>query len=566
MVWIALHLPLLSLETFAATLDRDADDPPVAFTDAHVVVAANAAAQALGVKAGLRRATALALAPHIVLGQADASRDAEAVRAIAHAALAFTPTVALDAPDDPAAAPHTVLLEVQASLRYFGGLRALLRRLQSALQPLARTVHCATAPTAQGAALLARLPEAPGGRHAADRPALERLLDEAPVWLLGPGREHWEALQGMGLRTVSDLRGLPRSGLARRFGASLLDQLDRARGLRPDPRVCVTLPDVFDGRLELFARADTTEQVLHGASLLLARLVAWAAAQHAQVRRFTLHMQHERRHRRDAAAPPATALEIALAEPSRDIDHLRVLLRERLARLQLAAPTLDLRLECRDIARGAPPHGELFPTAKSEREGLTRLIERLQARLGAAQVQRLHAVQDHRPECATASSAAQAAPVEAALRRGGGRRGPAPPGPGREAAASRLAPWAAVPSSAPRPPSPSSLLSPPNPSNPSIAPRPPSPPSPPSPPRPLWLLPEPEPLQERQRGPLLDGRPLQLLCGPERIESGWWDAALAERDYFIAQAPDGALVWIYRARLPIAAPDATGWFLQGRFG
>jgi protein ImuB len=53
------------------------------------------------------------------------------------------------------------------------------------------------------------------------------------------------------------------------------------------------------------------------------------------------------------------------------------------------------------------------------------------------------------------------------------------------------------------------------------------------------------------------------LCGPERIESGWWDEALAERDYFIAQADDGALVWIYRARLPSAG---GGWFLQGRFG
>ena len=49
-----------------------------------------------------------------------------------------------------------------------------------------------------------------------------------------------------------------------------------------------------------------------------------------------------------------------------------------------------------------------------------------------------------------------------------------------------------------------------------------------------------------------EGEPLQLLCGPERIESGWWDAGLVERDYFIAQAADGALVWVYRTRLPPA--------------
>jgi protein ImuB len=509
MLWIALHLPLLSLESFAATFPAPADEAgpvPIALVDAHHIVSADERAQSLGVKSGLKRATALALAPNIVLGQADALRDLQAITAVAHAALAFTPSVTLEPAGEPQAAPHTVLLEVHSSLRYFGGQRALLRRLQVALKPLRHRVHCATAPTAQGAALLARLPEAPEGRHAADLPTLNRLLDAAPVWLLGPGREHWEALQGMGLHRLSDLRGLPRSGLARRFGEPLLAEIDRARGLQPDPRTWIGLPDSFESRLELFARADTTEQVLHGAAILLARLAAWASAQHAQVRRFTLHMQHEPRHRRDAATPPDSTLEIALAEPSRDIAHLLVLMRERLGRLQLVAPTLELRLTCTDIALGAPPNGELFPTAKSEREGLIRLVERLQARLGHEQVQRLSLVEDHRPECATTVERAEAAP--------------------RASHASRPA-------------------------------------LPAGPRRPVWLLPEPEPLHERQLRPLLDGRPLQLLCGPERIEAGWWDAALAERDYFIAQGVDGALVWIYRARLPSAE---QGWFLQGRFG
>ena len=33
---------------------------------------------------------------------------------------------------------------------------------------------------------------------------------------------------------------------------------------------------------------------------------------------------------------------------------------------------------------------------------------------------------------------------------------------------------------------------------------------------------------------------------------------------FIAQAASGALVWVYRSRLPVAA-DEPGWFLQGLF-
>lgn len=515
MLWIALHLPMLSLESFAATLSRQAEgaDPapqPLALVDMHRIVSANAAAQALGVHPGLKRATALALTPHIVLGEADAARDMQAIVSVAHAALAFTPSVTLEAHEDPQAAPHTVLLEVRASLRYFGGRNRLLRRLHAALVPLGHTVHCASAPTPKGAALLACMPDPPEGRHAADLPALNRMLDAVPVWLIGPGREHWEVLQGMGLHTLSDLRGLPRSGLARRFSEGLLDDIDRARGVKPDPRTWVSLGETFDSRLELFARADTTEQVLHGASMLLARLVAWASAQHAQVSRFTLHMQHESRHRHDAQTPADSTLDIALAEPSRDISHLLVLLRERLANLQLVAPTLELRITCADVVHRAAPNGELFPSARSEREGLTRLIERLQARLGCEQVQQLHQVEDHRPELATGACVADAAPRGATKTAPRIFRGPQ---------------------------------------------------------RPVWLLAQPKPLPERQLRPLLDGRPLQLLCGPERIEAGWWDAALAERDYFIAQASDGALVWIYRARLPMSvSQEGQGWFLQGRFG
>ena len=147
--------------------------------------------------------------------------------------------------------------------------------------------------------------------------------------------------------------------------------------------------------------------MLHGAGVLLARLVAWLAAQHAFVRRFTpVDAARGAPPQRRARRRPPAALEIALAEPSRDAAHLLVLLRERLARLQLPAPTLDLGLRADDIAHRPPPNRELFPTAGSEREGLIRLIERLQARLGPEQVQRLVPVEDHRPECGSRSTMA----------------------------------------------------------------------------------------------------------------------------------------------------------------
>jgi protein ImuB len=503
MLWLALHLPLLSLEAFATTLPKDEAARPLALVDQHRIGAVNRAAAALGLKPGIQRATALALAADLRLGEADPHRDAAALQAVAHVALAFTPMVTLEG-------AATVLLEVQPSLRYFGGLSALLVQLRQALVPLGHRVHIASAPTPLGAALLAQWSRRRDihaeGRHSHQLAALQALLDDAPVWLIGPGREHWEALQGMGLQTLSDLRVLPRSGLARRFGEELLDDLDRALGRRPDPREALLPAAVFESRLELFARADTTAQVLYGAGTLLARLLAWAQAQQARIGAFTLRMLHEPRHRGEAAE--ATQLHVELAEPSLDLGHLQLLLRERLAQVVLAAPTLDLELHCSDLARSAAPNGELFPTRQSQAQGLVRLLERLRARLGDEQVLRVVAVADHRPERATG--------LQPVLQK------PAPAQPSH-------------------PPSMLPLH------------------------RPLWLLPAPQPLAERDALPLLAGRPLLLLSGPERIESGWWDGDLVARDYFIAQDEAGALVWIYRGRLLAPAPGAT-WFLQGRFG
>lgn len=511
MLWVAVHLPLLSLESFAATLPAAQQAQPIVLLAEHKTVALNEAARQAGIRHGHKRATALALAPLLAIGESDPLRDAMALQAAAYAALAFTPSVALRAHE------HVVLLEVKASLRYFGGLQRLLQRLLQALAPLGHSLQCATAPTALGAAVLARWkPGLELGRHTTDLKALAAHLDDAPVALLGPGREHWDALDGMGLRCLADLRRLPRSGLARRFSPELLNDLDRAYGQRPDPCDWIALPPVFDSRLELFARADTTEQVLHGAAVLLKRLVAWAQAQHARVGRFVLRMHHEPRHR-DGGKPALSTLDVALAQPSADADHLQLLLRERLAHATLVAPTLELSLHCDEAVKGAPPNAELFPTPASEREGLLRLVERLQARLGREQVLQLQPKSDHRPECSGVLQPAAIVPARAACVE-----------PPAEPSAKRV---------------PDLPLT-----------------------RPTWLLPEPEPLPAQQFRPVLDGEPLLLLLGPERIETGWWDVGFAQRDYFVAQAADGALVWVFRDRLPQVDGGGSGWYLQGRFG
>ena len=586
MLWLALHLPALSLEAWVAahgpaasaaaagaspfatpptaTATATATGPParpVALLHDHQVQQADALAQARGVRPGMMRRTALALAPDLLWAAADPRRDAQALRAVAHVALGFSPSVCWATPplwrpsvaelaeageaggDAPAAAapgsapqpsPNAALvgvrLEVQSCLRYFGGLPALLQRLRAQLAPLGHQLRIASAPTALGAALLAAWrDDLAHGPHSTQLAALQPLLDAVPLPLLGPGQAHWDALQGMGLATLGDLATLPRAGLARRFSPELLADIDRARGQQPEAHRWLALPQHFSSRLELLARADTTAQVLAGAQRLLDRLVAWAQARQGRIVRFTLVMHHEPRHRprQDGSeAPTHTPLPIAPALPVAEAAHLHSLLAERLGRLPLPAPVLELSLHCDALAALPPPNGELFASRGSRQAGLGRLIERLQARLGRDQVLRLSPAADHRPEHATRWHSADAALLA-----------------GTAAASAASAPEPVPPVLATQP---------------------------------LWLLPQPQPLPLQPgpaRQPLLHGQPLQLLAGPERLETGWWDGPPALRDYYIAQAASGALVWVFHSLGPAGhsgdaaspAAEPADWFLQGLF-
>lgn len=71
--------------------------------------------------------------------------------------------------------------------------------------------------------------------------------------------------------------------------------------------------------------------------------------------------------------------------------------------------------------------------------------------------------------------------------------------------------------------------------------------------RPLWLLQKPVAIEAR-----LDS--LNLISGPERIESGWWDEQDVGRDYYAARNERGQKLWIFRDH------RTRAWFLHGLFG
>ena len=267
-------------------------------------------------------------------------------------------------------------MEVEGSLRYFGGRWKFLARLRAGLTRLGFEARLAEAPSARAALWMAR----GGGAR----------LEALPVAVTGLAPESLELLANLGIRTIGGLMRLPREGITRRFGQRLLDEIDRACGKAPEPREFFVSPAYFSARLELPTPVLQAESVLFAARRLLEQMEGFLAARRAGVRSFSLDLLHD-----DALA---TAIRVGLATPGRDEEHFARLLRERLARITLRAAVEAIRIEAADIEILPEENGDFFEDPRTGGEEWLRLVERLQSRLGSPAVHGLGIRGDHRPE------------------------------------------------------------------------------------------------------------------------------------------------------------------------
>lgn len=451
---------------------------------------ADVSARRHGVVNGMRRGGVLTLAPHADIRERDVTREQETVQGVAFALLQFTPNVVI-------AEENVVLADVSASERLFNGLCRLRRRVRRGVADFGVSGVISVAATAQLAWLLARTG---GGVALLDR-SRQRALAQVPVAALPAARRYAEWFDGLGCATMADIMRLPRAGLKKRCGTALLDALDRATGESPEVHEWLVMPPTFDARVELPDRIEHVEAALFAARRLTLQMTGWLAARQLAVARFVISLEHERG--RAAIAP--TELEVALGEPTWHEAHLVRLLRERLARIELAAPVIALRLEAKDVREAQAPSDSLFPEPGGSPQDHARLMELLVARLGADNVLRACPHADHRPEMA-----ARWVPASSDTQRA------------RHDLSHAL-------------------------------------------PRPAWLLDTPIQLIMRGHRPFY-GTPLRMVSPGERIECGWQDGGIVTRDYFVAEAENHLHYWIYRERTGSRDERDPRWFLHGLFG
>ncbi len=500
-----MHLHSLSLDTWRLRWLTEPTAPAV-ILEQGVVFAYTPAAARLGITPGMRRATASGLAPDCLFVVRDIAAEQAAFDQAAQLALRYTPSVAQYL-------HHTLLLEVASSLQLFGGLRTLRHLLRHDLRRLQLQATTSLAPTATGAWLLAQSdpaqddssPQAArrrrrgGPRHTCKQASLARALDRLPCARLPGARPQLAWLGTLGCHTLGELRALPRAGLQRRTGVTLMTELDDAYNGQTFIYTPYRAPARFRQHLDLLDRIENVAALLAIAERLLNGLCTWLAARQQAAREITFTFHHERgRH----ACPP-TPLSLALAEPAWLLQHFMRPLKERMTQQALAGAVVAVTLHSQVLAERPALSGSLFPDPGHAPANYRRLLDLLAARLGPAQLLHPAPIADHRPEIANTWGTHETATAV------------------RDAPAIR--PLAAE--------------------------------------RPFWLLSKPLLLSTHNDRPVLS-TPLQLLRGPERIESGWWDAPLTVRDYFVAQDKQAVRYWIYRER----DADPARWFLHGVFG
>ncbi|QJR15110.1 Protein ImuB [Usitatibacter palustris] len=432
-----------------------------------LVVCANAAARGAGIREGQAVASAKALAHELKVLPRDASAEVAALEGLAGWACQYSPHSSVDA--------QGIAMEVEGSLRLFGGHAKLTAEILRGVRDLGYQVTMGIAPTPLAARLFARA-EALGTRMRAcfDLAELPGRVAGLPLFLLDWPERTLALLADLGVLRMRDALALPREGLSRRFGPDALDTLDKLLGRRADPRPPYIAPQAFHAKIELAAETSSTEALLFPLKRMLVQMEGFLRGRGSGVQQLEITLTPVRK--------AATRLSLEFASAEREADFILALVREKLGRTRLAAPTLEIELHAACLLSYALRTKAWLPGRDDMALDRNRLLERLAARLGTDRVFGIAIADDHRPER---------------------NRGVRP------LYSAKQIEW----------------------SDPSI--------------RPLWLMHTPQKLVTQEGKPALQGA-LELVAGPERIEAGWWDGEPVSRDYFVASNPGGERYWIYR--------------------
>lgn len=462
-----------------------------------LVTACGPRAERLGIRAGQPLTEAKALMRNARFLPADAVADRESLRQRALESHRFSPLVGLEEGE----APEALLGDVTGCTHLWDGEDRFLQAVREYWTGRGYHVQLALAGSVGAAWAFAHSATA---TVVSAEEEVEAVSDLA-VTLLRLPPTILERLEALGLRTIRDLRHLPRETLASRFDAILPQRLDQALGQRPELFVAERLREPLTVVREWDVPIEDRLTLAFLCRQMLQALLSAANHPGAGVQ----ELEGELRTEMDTVK-----LKIRLVRPSRDEQHLAQLMELQLERCTWPGGIIAIRWVV--VRLGYLPENEHnWFTSDVESDAsreVVALVDRLSSRLGDDAVLRAEPLPDAQPEYAA-----------------------------------QFIPWTRT-----RPTATEAYSLPPEQSR----------------CRPFRLLGAPQAIAVVSVVPdgppirmvwLREDRRVIRYWGPERIATGWWRERDVQRDYYRTEWEDGTHAWIFRD-----LRDGR-WFLHGFF-
>ena len=381
MLWACLYFPNLPIDRQTNTLNSEIPTAVIQQSGSRkLVMACNACAQALGIKAGQSLNSAYAIAPDLQVNDYIEDEQETHLNQLALWAMQFSSWVTPRMPD-------TLLLEIQASLKLFGGLDSLLLTFERQAEEQGLTVTIGVAPTPTTATLFAIAGQTTPIRS---KSAMRAALLPVSVAYLGLDEFTLRGLHQSGIRTLRQLIDIPPAALTRRFGHQCTDIIYKLNGTLPDPCPAFKAPETFTQAFDLALEAPDTQSLSFPLNRLLNAFGGYMKSNDCGVKVLIITLYHHRH-------PPVDVV-LSFLNATADAGHLLKIARERLASTVLAEPVTRIRIHAESLAAVEREGKDLFQKSQAQSSSIQQVLDNLMARLGKDKLYTAMPGDDHRPE------------------------------------------------------------------------------------------------------------------------------------------------------------------------
>ena len=328
------------------------------------------AAEAAGVRPGMRLSEALATCPRLELVEQDPASAEQAweeiLRRLEDAGFAVEPD-----------SPGVVYFDTRGVERLYGGLEPALKR---ALAAVGTTWDPRVGAAERRFAALAAASVARAGQALiVSNDRASSFLAPLPLELLPLDQDRYAELEELGVRTIGQLAGLPGGAVAERLGPVGRRAWSLAGGEEPEERkVAPRRPAVALHETLEFPEAIGNELTLRrGLAVLLERLLARPERAGRPPRKIALWAR--------LVGGASWRRTVTLREPTTDLGRLRSALQPKLT--ELPAPALKLRVEVSELAEHRGEQLELVAAEGMVLQGRLREgLRQVRAAVGAGGV------------------------------------------------------------------------------------------------------------------------------------------------------------------------------------